>query len=201
MERTAVIADEHRIVAEGVAALLAQVGWRLEPVADGAELLRRCAARRFGAAIINLSSPPQDGFALLRAARATALETPIVALSAHADAALVRQALIEGARGFVSKAMAANELHRALEAVALGKFYVAAGDDTHAPALPDRTLTERELQVARLLSNGKRAKQVAYELGVSTRTVESHKYSAMQKREVSSVMELMFSLRAEGLLP
>ncbi len=195
--RTIIVADDHRIVAEGIAALLVQAQWNVELVSDGAELLRRCSARDYTLAIIDLSMPRVDGIAVLRAARATALRTPLMVVSMHTEAEFVRRALAEGARAYVSKAMAVEDLHNAVNAISQGRQYVSPS--IRLPATP-RTLTERQLEIARLLGQGMRAKEVAYALGLSTRTVESHKYAAMQKFDVATVMDLIRALRSEGLI-
>lgn len=200
MERTAVIADEHRIVAEGVAVLLDGGGWNVQVEADAAALLRRAGAMQADIVVLGVSTQVHEALTFLRAARAIALALPVVVLSANTEADAIRKAMAEGARGYIAKAASAGDLLRGLEAVRMGLRYVSPGLDMPSCLGHEETLTQRELQIVRLLSEGKRVKQVADELGVSPRTVESHKHAAMQKQGVGTVMGLFLALRANGLL-
>jgi len=201
MDQTAIIADDHRIVAEGLASLLAERGWTVELVNNGAELLSRCAHRQYSVAIVDLSMPNVDGIAVLRAARATAMSTPVLIVSMHSEPEVVRKVLNEGAQGYICKAMAADDLNTALLAVCAGRRYISPSIQLRPAAHVTSALTERELEVVRFLSDGMRVKELAQKLGVSPRTIECHKAAAMQKSNATTTMSMMIALRADGLIP
>jgi DNA-binding NarL/FixJ family response regulator len=194
------LADDHRIVAAGLEALLSRdyevVGW----APDGRSLLE--LARRTPADFIvaDISMPGLNGIRALGEMRREGLEVPVIFLTMHAEPVYARLALEAGAAGYVLKDAAPRELLQALQAAAEGGIYVSsemaaevfeAGSTTRPKRDPATGLTARQREILRLLAGGQSAKQIARLLGISHRTVEYHKYQAMAVLGAKSNAELV----------
>lgn len=127
-------------------------------------------------------------------------EVRVLVLSAHEDAAYARAVLSIGAAGYVLKRSACDELVRAIRAVATGSTYVdSVLKDALAPrarrtgsgAFPIVSLSERELEVVQLVAKGHTAKEMAEQLGLSPRTLETYKARAMAKLDLNSRADLI----------
>jgi DNA-binding NarL/FixJ family response regulator len=140
----------------------------------------------------------------MRAVRALGFEVPFVFLTMHADPELAAEAIQAGASGYVLKSSAGDELVRAIFEVLAGRTYVT-------PTLAARTiragveragtgLTLKQREILARVAQGLRSKQIAYELGLSVRTVESHKYTIMQELGVHSTVELVRKAAQVGLI-
>jgi DNA-binding NarL/FixJ family response regulator len=141
--------------------------------------------------------PVLSGLDALRQIKAEGLDAKVIFLTMHADPKVASEALRAGAAGFLLKQAAGDELISAILEVLQGRIYltpvltkdVLAGLSTSAT--DQAVLTPRQRQVLRLLADGKRMKEIAATLGLSTRTVETHKYEMMQKLGVGSTAELV----------
>ena len=203
------LADDHRIVAAGLEALLARdyevVGW----APDGRSLLE--LARRTPADFIvaDISMPGLNGIRALGEMRREGLDVPVVFLTMHAEPVYARLALEAGAAGYVLKDAAPRELLEALRVAAEGGIYVSRemaaevfeGGSTTRPKRDAGTgLTARQHEILRQLAAGQTAKQIARLLGISHRTVEYHKYQAMAVLGAKSNAELVQMAERLGLL-
>lgn len=200
-----VIADDHRLVAEGLQRLLQDDCTLLACVASGAELLQAVLQLQPDLVVTDLSMPDRNGLSVMRELRSQGITTPFVFLTMHAEPSLAEQALRAGASAYVLKSSAGEELLRAIHAVRSGRTYITPTLGAKVIAAPGRgdgqTLTDKQMQVLRLVSEGLRSKQIAAELGVSVRTVESHKYAIMQALNVHSTVELVRKAEEYGLTP
>jgi DNA-binding NarL/FixJ family response regulator len=198
MRRTKVLlADDHTIVAEGLKSLLKDHYDLVGTVPDGSQLIDAARELRPDVIVTDLSMPVLNGLDALRKLKAERLDTRVIFLTMHADARVATEALRAGASGFLLKQAAGEELISAIEEVVRGRTYltphltkdVLANLSTHAQ--DEITLTPRQRDVLRLLSDGKRMKEIAAILGLSTRTVETHKYEMMQVLGLASTAELV----------
>jgi DNA-binding NarL/FixJ family response regulator len=130
----------------------------------------------------------------------------VVFLTMHANAHLAAEALRAGASGFVVKHSAAKELIAAIHAALRGRTYVSAdlASDVLALLAEPRTpggqrLTPRQRDVVRLLAEGRTMKEIAAALGVSTRTVETHKYQAQEALGLRTTADLIRYALEHGL--
>ncbi|WP_246022877.1 response regulator [Cognatilysobacter terrigena] len=198
-----VLADDHRLVAEGVQRLLQDEFELVACVASGAALLD--AVRQYAPDLVvtDLAMPDRNGLSVMRELRDGGITVPFVFLTMHAEPALAEQALRAGASGYVLKSSAGEELLRAIHAVRGGRTYITPTLAAHVIAAPvhgrKQALTEKQKQVLQLVCAGLRSKQVAAELGVSVRTVESHRYAIMQALDVHSTVELVRKAEEYGL--
>ena len=148
--------------------------------------------------VTDLAMPGMSGLDALRRLRADGLGARVIVLTMHADPELAAEALRVGASGFVAKHAAGTELVAAIRSVLRGKTYVTpelaqevVTRLSEASGSRREKLTPRQREVVRLLADGRTMKEVAATLGVSPRTVETHKYQSMEALGLGSTAELI----------
>jgi DNA-binding NarL/FixJ family response regulator len=198
MRRTSVlIADDHAIVRDGLVSLLKETFDVVGAVGDGRALVEAAGRLRPDVIVTDVSMPGLSGLEVLAALRAGRVASKVVVLTMHHDAALAAQALREGAAGFLLKQSAGEELIAAIEQVLRGHVYLTPPlvkqvmEQIADPAGAPVQLTPRQREVLRLIVEGRRMKEIAAALQLSTRTVESHKYEMMDVLGVHSTAELV----------
>ena len=200
--RRVLIADDHYIVAEGIARLLSELFDIVEIVEDGEALVQAAQSLEVDVVIADVAMPRWSGLRALKTLRALGSQVPFVFLTMHSEPAVVAAAMRAGANGYVLKARAGRELLFALETVMSGQPYVTpslAAEHLTYDGLPTN-LTERQHSILVLIAKGKGTKQIAKELNLSTRTVEAHRYTLMQMFHVHTAIELVRKADALGLL-
>lgn len=200
-----VLADDHRLVAEGLQRLLEDACELVACVSSGTALLEAVRQYEPDLVVTDLSMPDRNGLSVMRELRAAGVQVPFIFLTMHAEPTLAEQALRAGASAYVLKSSAGEELLRAIHVVRGGRTYITPTLGARVIAAPGRgqkqELTDKQMQVLQLVSAGLRSKQIAAELGVSVRTVESHKYAIMQALDVHSTLELVRKADEYGLTP
>jgi DNA-binding NarL/FixJ family response regulator len=207
------VVDDHPVVRRGIRAILEMqpdIEW-IE-ASNGAEAIDVAKTMKPDLALIDLTMPEMNGLEVTAAIREQVPDTEVIVLSMHFSEELAREVLRCGALGYVLKSDADEELLAAVDharrhqpffttrlAMTMAHNFMAgrAGDvvldENGQPASP---LTERETQVVQLLAEGKSNKEVAAALGVSTRTVESHRNHIMHKMNFTSFSDLIkFAVR------
>lgn len=193
------VADAHPVVRAGVKALVAtepdlQV---IGEAADGAGALRLAAELSPDVVVLDVSLPGLDGARVTARLREAHPEQKVLVLTACEDSGSLRLLLDTGAHGYVLKHTSAEELVRAIRAVAAGGTFIdptiagnvvvpSAGDDER-----DVGLSERERDVVRFIALGYSNKEIAARLKVSVKTVETYKSRAMEKLQIRSRVELV----------
>lgn len=198
------IADDHVMVAEGLLRLLEEDFTLCDVVKDGRALVESVRSQRPDVVVADISMPLLSGIEALRTLREEDDAIPFVFLTMHGEPALAAEALRLGALGYVLKTAAGDELVHALHEALAGRTHVSYTLGAQAfgrMADPRYTLTDKQLQVLALVALGLRSKQIAYELGLSVRTVESHKYAIMQSLDVHNTVELVRKAEQSGLVP
>jgi DNA-binding NarL/FixJ family response regulator len=175
-------------------------------VADGAGLLEAARQLRPDVIVTDVAMPGMSGLEALRRLKAEPIAVKVVLLTMHADAQLAAEALRAGASGFVVKHAAGKELIAAIHTVLRGGKYLPphlASDVLTMLAdrgiSGGRTLTPRQRQVASLIAEGRTMKEVAAALGLSPRTVETHKYQIMEALGLQTTAELIRYALEHGL--
>lgn len=192
-----VIADDHAIVRRGLRQLLEQQE-NMEVVAEAGDIdsvRRYLRGHRPDVLVLDLSMPGEPSLAAIPELRQEFPHSQIVVLTMQSEPAYARQALSSGALGYVLKESADEELVEAVQAAVAGQHYlnprlgarVAAEPD---PGPPDG-LSQRELEILRLIALGKTNGQVAEELFLSVRTVETHRAHIQQKLGLADRSELV----------
>jgi DNA-binding NarL/FixJ family response regulator len=206
------IADDHVLVRSGLRALL-----RAEPdievvgeAGDGAETVRLAASLSPDLVLLDVSMPGESGIATARRLKEAHPELAVLFLTMHEEEALLQEALDAGAAGYVIKRAEAPELFQAIHAASRGDVYVHPAMTRallHQPVSaqrrrgsPEPELTPRELDVLRLLVRGNTNRQVADQLGLSTRTVETHRANLQGKLGLASRVELLEYAEEHDLL-
>jgi DNA-binding NarL/FixJ family response regulator len=196
---TVLIADDHAIVAQGIASLLKDHGFEVVGTVGDGQLLIDAAARvRPDVIVTDVSMPGLSGLDVLARLKAAHADTRVIVLTMHNDADLATRALRAGASGFLLKHSAGEELVGAIHDVLQGRVYLtpavtrAVMERMQSPAAAaEPELTARQVEVLRLIVEGRRMKEIAASLNLSTRTVEAHKYEMMQALDVHSTAELV----------
>jgi len=196
---TVVVADDHTIVREGLVGLLRDHQFDVVgSVGDGRQLLDAAKRHRPDIIVTDISMPGLSGLEVMPHLKAASPETRVIVLTMHEDAELAARALRAGASGFLLKDSAGEELVNAVYQALQGRVYLtpvltrdvmARMADTTGSEGPK--LTPRQLDVLRLVVEGKRMKEIGAILQLSSRTVETHKYELMSVLGVHSTAELV----------
>jgi DNA-binding NarL/FixJ family response regulator len=198
-----VVADDHVLVAQGIERLLAESYESIELVASGEALMESVQREDVDVVVTDISMDGINGIEAMRELRAQGFQVPFVFLTMHADSDIAAEAIRAGASAYVLKSSAGEELVRAIEEVLAGRTYVTPTIAAQAIVASGRhhyVLTDKQLKILSLVARGLRSKQIAFELGVSVRTVESHKYAIMQELGVHGTVELVRKAEHEGLI-
>jgi DNA-binding NarL/FixJ family response regulator len=193
------LADDHRIVLAGLEAMLADEYELAGCAGDGRSLLELARSTPADFIVADISMPGPNGIDALQAMRRDGLDIPVIFLTMHTEPAYARRALEAGAAGYVLKHAAPQELRQALQVAAQGGVYISAeiaaevlgGPGQRPERDPASGLTPRQREILRLLVDGRSAKEIARLLDISHRTVEYHKYQAMETLGVATNAELI----------
>jgi DNA-binding NarL/FixJ family response regulator len=200
MRRTTVLlADDHTIVTEGLAALLAKHDYDVVgTVGDGHQLIDAATRLRPDVIVTDLSMPGLTGLDVLARLKAERVESKVIILTMHNDADVASLAMRGGASGFLLKESAGDELLAAIRQVLQGRVYLTPALTkavmermAGASGAAEPQLTVRQRDVLRLIVKGQRMKEIAANLGLSVRTVETHKYEMMETLRLHSTAELV----------
>jgi two-component system response regulator NreC len=205
---TVVIADDHTVVRQGLRLLIdaddaMQVIAEAGTVPDAERLTR---AHRPSVLVLDLNLHGESGLDAIPRLRETCPDTAIVVLTMQDDPGFARQALQSGALGFVLKEAADEELLEAIRLAAGGENYLnprlgaRLATAPAEPSGPPDDLTERELEVLRLIALGHTNTEIAKQLFLSTRTVETHRAHVQQKIRRTTRAELVRYALEHGLV-
>ena len=209
-----VIADDHHLVRQGISALLEKAG-DIEVVgeaADGSEAIEMVQRLLPDVLVIDIAMPHLNGIEAVGRMRALGVKTKALMLSMYSDDTLVRQALRNGARGYLLKRSISDELLLAVRAVSRGDVFLCPevsepllarlpdiqGDD--AEEGPLSRLTPREREVLQLVAEGNTNNEISGSLNISEKTVEKHRGSLMAKLHVRDMAGLLRFAIKHGLI-
>jgi two-component system response regulator NreC len=206
------LADDHAIVRRGLRSLLESAGHEVVAEAgDGLEALRLCELVEPEVLILDVGMPKLNGIDVAARARRFSARPGVIILSVHSDESYVLRALEAGAKAYLLKDAADEDLLPALRAVQAGRPYFspavtgmlvddymrrvgAEGSSTHS------LLTEREREVLQLLAEGRSNKEVATELNVGLSTIETHRGNLMQKLGLHNTAEIVLYAVRNGII-
>ncbi len=204
------LADDHLMVAEALKSLLAPEFDLVGVVEDGRAMLDAAAALRPDVIVADVTMPHLNGIDALVQLRQRGDRVPVVFLTMHRDTSFARRALDAGASGYVLKHSASAELVTAIRAALDGKTYLTpqlAGEVLESMKQGPQqdggslaSLTPRQREVLQLAAEGQSAKQIAASIGISPRTVEFHKYQAMEMLGLHTSAELIHFAIKQGLV-
>jgi DNA-binding NarL/FixJ family response regulator len=200
------VADDHELVRRGVRGLLrARRGWTVVgEAANGREAIEKANKLKPDVAIVDISMPDLDGLQVTRQIREAAPDTEVVVLTMHESDQMVRRVLDAGALGYVLKSDLAAHLVKAVKNVSAGKLFLTprvsdivlkgflkTGNQPDLTGHSQARPTPREVEIIRLLAGGKANKEIAAELGITIRTVETHRAKIMLKLSLHSLAEIV----------
>lgn len=202
------IADDHRIVAEGLRGILEPTYELVGIVENGRLLVDEAQRLQPDVIVADITMPLLNGLDAMALLQRQGCRSKFVFLTMHKDVTYAAKALQQGALGYVLKHSASEELLKALASVLVGEKYVsseiASGLETQEEALGQiedlRTLTTRQREVLQLFAEGKSAKEVASNLGISARTAENHKARIMTQLKLNTTSDLVQYAIRHGLI-
>jgi DNA-binding NarL/FixJ family response regulator len=195
------LADDHKIVAEGLRSLLEQEFELVGTVEDGRALIEAAQKLNPDVIVTDISMPLLNGIEAAQQIKKVTPKVKIVFLTMHPDVTYATRALEAGASGYVLKHAAPSELITAIQEVLNGRIYLTpmiAKDvldtfmsESHRRRKTVIELTPRQREVLQLTSEGRSAKEIASILNISTRTVEFHKYRIMESLGLRTNAEMI----------
>lgn len=208
------LADDHAVVREGLKSLINnQVDMEVVgEAADGRSAQQQLLNCHADVAVVDVSMPEVNGLQLTKWLTERCPRTQVVALTVHEDRAYLKQLLEFGAKGYVLKRAAADELIRAVRTISGGGLYVDPSmsgqilrglterEQRRQPRDRNGALSDREEEIARLIAHGYSNKEIAGQLDISVKTVETHKSRIMKKLGFSSRVDLVRFAVEQGWL-
>lgn len=201
MKPRILLADDHRIVAEGIRSLIEPEFELVGIVEDGRALLAAAEQLRPDVIIADISMPLLNGIEAVRQIKKIDQNVKVIFLTMHPDITYAVSAFEAGALGYVLKHSAPHELNLAIRNALKGKKYITpivSGDFIEGGKKGSQErqeeksyLTRRQCEVLQMLAEGHSAKEAASVLGISPRTVEYHKYQIMKDLNLKTVADLV----------
>jgi DNA-binding NarL/FixJ family response regulator len=200
------VADDHELVRHGIRGILrTRRGWRvIGEAANGQEAVEKAHKLKPDVAILDVSMPDLDGLQATRQIRETSPNTKVVVLTMHESDQMVHRVLEAGALGYVLKSDLAANLVKAVKDVSAGRLFLTprvsdivlkgflnSADQTDPETQTRARPTPREVEIIRLLAEGKANKVIAANLGITIRTVETHRARIMVKLGLHSLAGLL----------
>lgn len=195
------IADDHRIVREGIKQVLSEESSFViaGEAANGLELLKQLREQEFDVLLMDMSMPGRSGVELIKQVKSEKPKLAILVLSMHKEEQYAVRALRAGALGYLTKESAPDQLISAIQKVARGGVSISPGAAERMAlelygnhdTIPHTLLSDREYQVFRMIVSGKPINGIADELSLSVKTVSTHKTRILQKMRMSNAAELI----------
>jgi DNA-binding NarL/FixJ family response regulator len=195
------LADDHRMVVEGLKALLSNEFEIVGLVEDGHAMIAAAERLRPEVIVADVAMPLLNGIEALVRLRKSDPEIKVVFLTMHQNVAYARRALDVGASAFVVKHSAPEELALAIHAALKGQTFITPSLTKEALRQAERgargrneglkSLTSRQREILQMLADGRSAKEIASALAISARTVEFHKYQIMEAHGLQSSAQLL----------
>ncbi len=200
------IADDHGLLRRGARSILqAHRAWRVVGEAvNGREAVEKAMKLKPDVAVVDITMPELDGLEVTRQIRKSLPGTKVLVLTVHESEHMVRRAFDAGANGYLLKSDILEYLPKAVRAIAEDKHFLTpkvceivlqgfinAGNKPAEEKSPGPPITPRELEIIRLLAEGKSNKELSTQLGITVRTVETHRSKIMLKLGIHSLAELI----------
>lgn len=204
------LADDHSIVRRGLKDILLEefTDAYFEEAADGQELIRKMRAGSFDIVITDVSMPVKNGLDVLKLLKPLYPKIPFLILSMHPEEHYAIRVLKAGASGYLTKESAPDELVKAVRYVLAGRKYISTslaekialsiGDDL--PAQPHEALSDREMDVLKLIAGGKTVSEIAAQLNLSVNTISTYRSRILEKMKMKTNSELTYYAISNSLI-
>ena len=201
-----VLADDHDLVRSGIKALLSMVEG-VEVIAearDGKELITLVESLNPDVVMTDISMPGMDGITAISHIHASHPEVRLLVLSMYDTVDFVKRAVANGACGYLMKDAPPFELEQAIRSVmATGSYFSPSiAQRLLQPSEPtaDDELTHRQIEILKLIAQGRASKEIAYELGLSPKTVDVHRARIMERLGLNDIASLTLYAVRKGLI-
>jgi DNA-binding NarL/FixJ family response regulator len=201
-----VLADDHDLVRSGIKALLSMIK-DVQVIAEarnGQELITLTEELMPDVVMTDISMPGMDGIAAIAHLNKSCPQVKLLVLSMYDTVDFVKRAVSSGACGYLMKDAPPYELEQAIRSVmATGTYFSPAiAQRLLKPAEPTASdeLTERQIEILRLIAQGKASKEIAFELGLSPKTVDVHRARIMERLHLSDIASLTLYAVRKGLI-
>jgi DNA-binding NarL/FixJ family response regulator len=206
-----ILADDHQIIRQAIGELLESSGrYRvIANVDNGEDLIKILEKKSCDVIVIDIAMPKIDGIKVVKYLRDHSTLIPVLALSANDDSKSIKAILQAGANGFVPKTSSLQELDFAINAILRGNAYISPSvsermlnpdSATSRANTAISILTTRELEIMRLLAEGKPNREIGGILHISTRTVDTHRSNILKKLGFKTNADLVRLAISEGLI-
>ena len=201
-----VLADDHDLVRSGIVALLSQVQG-VEVIAEarnGDELIALVDHLRPDIALTDITMPGTDGLAAVKQIHSRWPDVRLVVLSMHHTVDFVKRAVANGACGYLMKNAPSSELAQAIQSVMERGYYYSTSISQQLlqPSEPTAAeqLTERQIEILSYIAQGRSSKEIAFKLGLSSKTVDVHRARIMQRLELNDIASITRYAVRNGLV-
>ncbi len=204
------LADDHSIVRRGLKEILLEEfpDANFQEAADGQELVRKMRLEKFDVIISDVSMPGKNGLEALKVIKAESPTIPVLVLSIHPEELYAIRVLKAGASGYLTKESAPEELVKAVRMIMSGRKYItpslaekmASNLDNDLSKLPHELLSDRELDVLKLIAGGKTVSEIANDLSLSVNTISTYRARVLEKMNLKSNSELTFYAISNNLI-
>jgi len=204
------IADDHQLIREGLKKILKEEH-DMSVVGEGGnadEVFKLVRESDLDVVLLDISMPGRSGLEVLKELKHTHPKLPVLMLSMHPEDRFAVRSLKAGASGYITKESAGEELVSAIRKVVGGGKYIsmflaeklAFGLDADSGRPPHEALSDREFQVMTMISAGKKMTEIAEELSLSIRTVNTYRARILEKMQMKNNAELIHYAIQHGLV-
>jgi two-component system invasion response regulator UvrY len=204
------LADDHSIVRRGLKDILVEEypNAVVEQVGDGFELLKQLRNGRWDIVISDLSMPGKNGLETLKQLKSEYPQLPVLILSMYPEDLYAIRVLKAGASGYMTKESAPEELIKAVRLIMQGRKYItptvaekmASNLDHDNERQPHEMLSDRELDVMKMIASGKTVSEIANELSLSVNTISTYRARVLEKMNLKTNSELTYYVISNNLL-
>lgn len=194
------IADDHEIVRHGLVKVLRETlgAVQVEEASNGQEALNKAEKNDYDLVLVDITMPGRGGLDVVRELKGLKPGLPVLVLTVHPEEVFAVRALRAGARGYLTKESAADELVLAIRRVLSGRKYITASLAEKlseelvrdADKLCHELLSDREYQVMRMIASGKTVGAIAEELRLSVKTISSYRSNILDKMRLKNNAEI-----------
>jgi DNA-binding NarL/FixJ family response regulator len=204
------LADDHSIVRRGLKEIITEEfpDSAVDEATDGQDLMKLVRKEKYDCVISDLSMPGRNGLETLKVLKVEFPQLPVLILSMHPEELYAIRVLKAGASGYLTKDSAPEELVKAIRLILQGRKYItpslaekmASNLDADSQKQPHELLSDRELDVMKMIASGKTVSEIATELSLSVNTISTYRARIMEKMGLKTNSELTYYVISNNLI-